>query len=128
MVYVGTFLKIIDNTGGCNALCIKIFSNSKLGKPGNVVLVAVKSVLTNKKIAYSRKKKVYKGTIRKCLLVRVSYFLNRKGNYNIKFSSRGVALIGRWDLPIGSRIFGPVQYESRIGKYLRVSMLAEGTF
>lgn len=95
MVYVGTFLKIIDNTGGYNALCIKIFSNSKRGVPGNVVLIAVKSVLTNKKIAYSRKKKVYKGTIRKCLLIRISYFLIRKGNYNVKFTSRGVALIGR---------------------------------
>lgn len=127
-MYVGSFLKIIDNTGGYNCLCIKIFSNSKKGIPGNVILVAIKSVLTNKKIAYSRKKKVYKGTIRKCLLIRISHYLKRKGNYVIKFNSRGAALIGRWDLPIGSRVYGPIQYESRIGKYIRISMLAEGTF
>lgn len=128
MVYVGTFLNIIDNTGGYKCLCIKIYSNSKLGRPGNVVLVAVKSVLINRKIAYSRKKKVNKGTVRKCLLVRVSYIINRWGNFNIKFTTRGVALIGRWDLPIGSRIFGPIQFEARVPKYVRISMLAQGSF
>ena len=128
MVYVGTFLNIIDNTGGHKCLCIKIYSNSNLGRPGNVVLVAVKSVLINRKISYSRKKKVYKGTVRKCLLIRVSYVINRWGNFSIKFSSRGVALIGRWDLPIGSRVYGPVQFESRVSKYIRISMLSEGSF
>lgn len=128
MVYVGSFLNIVDNTGGSKCLCIKIFSNSKLAKPGNVVLVAVKSVLINRKISYSRKKKIHKGTVRKCLLVRVSYPINRWGNFVIKFSSRGVALIGRWDLPVGSRIFGPVQFESRVSKYIRVSMLSEGSY
>lgn len=128
MVYVGTFLNIVDNTGGFSCLCVKIYSNSKKGVPGNVVLVAVKSVLINRKIAYSRKKKVNKGTVRKCLLVKVSYTLNRWGNMRIKFNSRGVALIGKWDLPVGSRIYGPVQFESRLGKYIRVSMLSEGSF
>lgn len=128
MVYVGTFLNIIDNTGGFRCLCIKIFSNSKLGRPGDVVLVAVKSILINRKIAYSRKKKVHKGTVRRCLLIRVSYTINRWGNFKIKFTTRGVALIGRWDLPIGSRVYGPIQYESRINKYIRISMLSEGSF
>lgn len=128
MVYVGTFLNIIDNTGGFRCLCIKIYSNSKLGRPGDVVLIAVKSILINKKINYSRKKKVNKGTVRKCLLIRVSYKINRWGNFSIKFSTRGVALIGRWDLPVGSRVYGPVQFESRVKKYIRISMLSEGSF
>jgi len=125
---VGTFLNIIDNTGGFKCLCIRIYSNSKLGIPGNVVLIAVKSVLINRKISYSRKRKVTKGTVRKCLLVRVSYTIMRWGNMHIKFNGRGGALIGKWDLPVGSRIYGPVQFESRLGKYIRVSMLSEGSF
>ena len=127
-MYKGSFLKIVDNTGGNKGLCIKIFSNSKLGRPGNVVLVVVKSVLINRKITYSKKKKIIKGTIRKCLLLRVSYTLKRKGGIKIKFSTAGVALIGRWELPIGSRVYGPVAYESRVQKYIRVSMLSEGSF
>ena len=126
MVYSGTFLNIIDNTGGNRALCIRVLSNSKLGVPGNLVVIAVKSIFINRKITYSRKKKVRKGTVKKCLLIRVSYTIKRWGNYYIKFESRGVALIGRWDLPIGTRIFGPIQYETRLSKYVRVAMLSEG--
>lgn len=126
MVYVGTFLNVLDNTGGNKALCIKIFSNSKLGIPGKLVLIAIKSVFINRKIAYARKSRVRKGTIRKCLLIRVSYFVNRWGNYTIKFETRGVALIGRWDLPVGTRIFGPIHYETRNSKFVRVSMLSRG--
>jgi len=94
-MYRGSFLKIIDNTGGNRALCVKIFSNSELGRPGNVVLVVVKSILINRKITYRKRKRVGKGTVRTCLLLRVAYTMKRKGGINIKFSTIGVALIGR---------------------------------
>jgi len=49
MVYAQTFLKIIDNSGGYLALCIRVLTNSWLGRPGDEVVIAVKSVLFNKK-------------------------------------------------------------------------------
>lgn len=128
MVFVETSLFIIDNTGGYNCLCIGILSNSKMGRPGDVVLIAVKSILVNKKILIRRKKKVLKGTVRKCVLLRVGYSIKRWGNIKIKFSSSGVAVIGRWDLPVGSRIYGPICFEARVNKYVRIAMLAEGSF
>ena len=127
MVYVGTFLNIIDNTGGNRCLCIGVYGNSKLSVPGKIVVIAVKSIFINRKITYSRRKKVRKGTVERCLLIRVSYQINRWGNYSIKFQTRGVALIGLWDLPRGTRIFGPIQYENKLaGKYVRVAMLSQG--
>ena len=126
MVYSGTFLNIIDNTGGNKALCIRVFRNSGLGIPGDLVVIAVKSIFINRKITYARRKKVSKGKVYKCLLIRVSYTINRWGNYTIKFESRGVALIGRWDMPVGTRIFGPIHYETRLSKFFRVAMLSRG--
>jgi len=127
MVYAQTFLKIIDNSGGCLALCIRVLTNSWLGKPGDELVIAIKSILLNKKIVAKRKKKVLKGTVRKAVLLRVSYFIKRWGNFYIKFNSNGVALIGRWEMPIGSRINGPVLYESRISKFIKIAMLSEGS-
>jgi len=127
MVYAQTFLKIIDNSGGFFALCIRVLSNSWKGKPGDELVIAIKSILLNKKIVAKRRRKVLKGTVRKAVLLRISYFIKRWGNFYIKFYSNGVALIGRWEMPIGSRIKGPVLYESRISKFIRIAMLSEGS-
>jgi len=58
-------------------------------------VLAIKSIILNKKIAHRRKRKVLKGTVRKAVLLRVSYYLKRWGNLHVKFSSNGAALIGR---------------------------------
>jgi ribosomal protein L14 len=77
VVYAETLLKIIDNTGGYFALCIRVLSNSKLGRPGDEVVIAIKSILLNKKVAHRKKRKVLKGTVRKAVLLRTTYFLKR---------------------------------------------------
>jgi ribosomal protein L14 len=127
MVQVQTLLKIIDNSGGWFALCIRILANVSVARPGDEIVLAIKSIILNKKIAHRRKRKVLKGTVRKAVLLRVSYYLKRWGNLHVKFHSNGAALIGRWEMPIGSRINGPVMFESRVSKFIRIAMLSEGS-
>jgi ribosomal protein L14 len=77
MVMVETLLKIIDNSGGFWALCIRILTNSKLGRPGDELVIAIKTIILNKKVAFRKKRKVFKGTVRRAVLLRVSYNLKR---------------------------------------------------
>ena len=125
MVYVQTIVKIIDNSGAFFGLCIRILSNSKLAKPGDCLIISIKSIIFNKKILFQKKRKVFKGEVRKVVLLRSGSIKNRKGIY-LKSFSNGVALIGKWDMPIGNRIFGPIMFEVRITKYLKIAMLSEG--
>jgi len=125
MVYVETLVRIVDNSGGFYAKCIRILTNSKYGLPGNEVVIAVKSILLNTKVTHRVKRKVLKGTVRRALIIR-STKLKRWGNVNFKlFSTPAVALVGRWEMPIGNRITGPSFFEARETKFVRVAMLSE---
>ncbi len=95
MVMVETLMKIIDNSGGCLALCVRILTNSKLGRPGNEVVIAIKTIVLNKKVVFRKKRKVLKGTVRRAVLLRVSYALKRWGNGYIKMTTNAVALVGK---------------------------------
>ena len=125
MVYVQSILKIADNTGAFYGLCIRILSNSKLAKPGDVLVISIKSIIFNKKVLFQKKRKVFKGDVKKVILLRSGSIKNRNSLY-LKSKSNAVALIGKWEMPLGNRIFGPVMFEVRTTKYLKIAMLSEG--
>jgi ribosomal protein L14 len=95
MIYVETVMRIMDNSGGYFALCIRILTNSHLGRPGDEIVIAIKSIILNKKISRRKKRKVLKGTVRKAVLLRCAYNKRRWGNMWVKMSTNAVALIGR---------------------------------
>jgi len=128
MVLVETFLKIIDNSGGGYALCMRVLTNSKLGRPGDGLVVAIKSIVLNKKVTWRKKQKVLKGTVRRAVLLRVTYFIKRWGNVHIKMYTNAIALVGKWDMPVASRIHGPVFFEVRTTKYIKIAALSEGSY
>jgi ribosomal protein L14 len=95
MVMVQTLVKIIDNSGGCLALCVRILTNSKLGRPGNEVVIAIKTIMLNRKVIFRKRRKVFKGTVRRAVLLRVAYLVKRWGNMYIKMTTNSVALVGK---------------------------------
>lgn len=94
MIYIQTLLKIADNSGGYFALCLKVLSNSKIGRVGDAVIISIKSLITNKKITHKKKLKVLKGSVRKAVIVRTAQIIKRWGNINLKGSSNCVAILG----------------------------------
>jgi len=94
MIYVGSILKIVDNTGAFYALCIRILRNSKLSKPGDTIVVSIKSVIYNKKVLFQKKRKVFKGDIKKAVLLRNKY-TNRRSYIYLSINSNAAALIGK---------------------------------
>jgi ribosomal protein L14 len=128
VVRVESLLKIIDNSGGFWALCVRILTNSKLGRPGDEVVIAIKTIILNKKVIFRKRRKVFKGTVRRAVLLRVSYSLKRWGNVYLKMTTSSVALVGRWETPVASRIYGPIYFEARVSKFIKIAMLSEGSY
>ena len=126
MIYIQTYLKIIDNSGGHLALCLNILGNSKLGRVGNAVIVSIKKILLNKKLTHQKKKKVLKGSVRKAVILRSTYPLKRWGNIKLKGGSNAIAILGNWDLPVANRVKGPAFFELRNSKYIKTTLITEG--
>jgi len=95
MIYVGTVVKIVDNTEGFYGLCIGVLSNLVRASVGDVIVVSIKSVILNKHLKFKKKVKVLKGSIYKALVIRVSHILNRSGLFYFKTSCNCVAILGR---------------------------------
>jgi large subunit ribosomal protein L14 len=94
MVFVQTLLKIIDNTGGFYAKCIGILGNSKIARPGDEIVICIKSIILNKKITHRKKRKILKGTVRRAVLLRSAYPFRRWGNINLRCNSNAAAIVG----------------------------------
>jgi large subunit ribosomal protein L14 len=94
MIMVQSLVRIADNSGGYMGLCIKIIGKNKKAAVGDAVVIAIKSILINRKITHQRKKKVLKGTVRRAIVIRHSYQVRRHFNIFIKGSSSAVALLG----------------------------------
>jgi ribosomal protein L14 len=77
MVFIQTRLDVIDNTGGFHAKCIGIITNSKRARVGNCIVIAIKSIILNRKITHRRKRRVLKGTVRRAVLLRTSWIQKR---------------------------------------------------
>jgi len=96
MLYVQTTITIADNSGGYVGMCIRILrSQTKVARPGDVVVVTVKSVLQNRKLRFQRKRKVLKGHVYKAIVLRTSVPRRRFGNVYVKAAGNTVAMLGR---------------------------------
>lgn len=117
MSYKESKFYILDNTGVKKVKCLKIYK-SKKAKGGSFVTVVVKKVIPFKKIK--------KGQICRAIVVRLKSYIKRIcGNYKIKFDKNYVVLLKKNDnLPLGTRIIGPVLYEIRKKGLLKIVSLA----
>jgi ribosomal protein L14 len=73
MVFVQTRLKVVDNSGGYEAMCIGILGKSyRFGKIGDIIVVSIKKIILNRKVKHQKKKKIIKGSVYKGILIRSS--------------------------------------------------------
>ena len=127
MVFVQTRLKIVDNSGGFEAMCIGILGKSyRKGLIGDVLVFSIKKIIINRKIKHQKKKKILKGSVWKGILIRMSSPQKRWGNYWIRGFSNSVAILGNWDLPFSNRIKGPLFFEIKNTKFSKFSKIGEG--
>ena len=118
MIQVQTFLKITDNTGIKDIMCINILGNNKQkAKIGDIIIGVVKKTMPNGLIK--------KSSIVRALIIRTKKVIKRSNGINIKFSDNAAIIIDLENNPKGTRIFGPIAKEIRQKKFTKIISLAK---
>eukprot|EP00992_Anisonema_acinus_P003405 TRINITY_DN12978_c0_g1_i1.p1 TRINITY_DN12978_c0_g1~~TRINITY_DN12978_c0_g1_i1.p1 ORF type:complete len:123 (+),score=0.03 TRINITY_DN12978_c0_g1_i1:249-617(+) len=118
MIQMQTMLEVADNSGAKKIMCVKVLGGSKrrYASVGDIIVAAVKTSLPNSKIK--------SGDVVKAVIVRTSKEIRRKDGTYIKFDRNAAVIVDNKREPIGSRIFGPVARELRVGKFMKILSLA----
>ncbi|HEY5555797.1 50S ribosomal protein L14 [Acetobacterium sp.] len=118
MIQQETRLKVADNTGAKELLCIRVLGGSgrRYANIGDVIVCAVKSAAPGGEVK--------KGDVVKAVVVRTKSGIRRDDGSYIKFDQNAAVLIKDDKNPKGTRIFGPVARELRDKKYMKIVSLA----
>lgn len=117
MIQQESRLRVADNTGAKEVLCIKVLGGSKrrYASIGDIIVVTVKDASPGG---------IKKGTVSKAVIVRTRKEIRRKDGSYIRFDDNAVVLLNASEEPRGSRIFGPVARELRDRDFMRIVSLA----
>jgi large subunit ribosomal protein L14 len=110
-------LKVADNTGAKEIMCIRVLGGSKV-KSGSVGDVIIASVAGRQR---------EKGEVVRAVIVRVSKEYGRSDGSHIRFDDNAAVLIRQDGNPRGTRIFGPVARELRDKQFMKIVSLAPET-
>ena len=118
MVQQETRLKVADNTGAKELLCIRVLGGSvrRYANIGDVIVASVKDATPGGVVK--------KGDVVKAVIVRTKTGARRPDGSYIKFDDNAAVIIRDDKTPRGTRIFGPVARELREGGYMRIVSLA----
>ena len=117
MIQTQTKLNVIDNSGVKKVQTIKIYKG-QFGQIGDIIQISVKNVQSNLKL------KIARGQIFKALIVRTKYKNKTLLNHYISFNENSVILLNNQNVPIGSRILGPIPIQLRNNKQVKIISLA----
>lgn len=117
MIQQESRLKVADNSGAKEVLCIRVLGGSgrRYAFIGDQIVVTVKDAAPGG---------LKKGTISKAVIVRTRKETRRKDGSYIRFDDNAVVLLTAADEPRGTRIFGPVARELRERDYMKIVSLA----
>ena len=118
MIQAETRLKVADNTGARELLCIRVKGGSRrrYAGVGDVIVGTVKSA--------TPQGAVKKGEVVQAVVVRTRRQLGRKDGTYISFDENAAVLIDAANNPRGTRIFGPVARELRDKQFMKIISLA----
>lgn len=118
MVQMQTRLKVADNSGAKEVMCIKVLGGTKrrYASIGDIIVVSIKDAMPNSKVK--------KGDVAKAVIVRTVHKLRRPDGSYIRFDDNSAVLINNNKEPIGTRIFGPVARELRAKQFVKIVSLA----
>lgn len=118
MIQMQSRLRVADNSGAREVMCIKVLGGSKrrYAHVGDVIVVSIKEALPNSKVK--------KGDVAQAVIVRTIHKLRRPDGSYIRFDDNSAVLINAAKEPIGTRIFGPVARELRAKQFVKIVSLA----
>ena len=118
MVQQQSILKVADNTGAKEIMCIRCLGGShrKYARIGDVIIASVKSAQPHGMVK--------KGDVVKAVVVRTKQGTKRADGSYIRFDENAAVIIKEDGTPKGTRIFGPVARELRDKEYMKILSLA----
>ncbi len=118
MIQQETRLRVADNSGAKEVLCIKVLGGSKrrYASIGDIIVGTVKDAIPGAAVK--------KGEVVKCVVVRTAKQKRRPDGSYIRFDQNAVVLINEQRNPRGTRVFGPVARELRDRKFMKIISLA----
>ena len=118
MIQQESRLKVADNTGAKEVLCIKVLGGSgrRYASIGDVIVVTVKSAIPNGMVK--------KSEVTRAVVVRTRKEIRRKDGSYIRFDDNAAVLLTPQGEPRGTRIFGPVARELREVGYMKIISMA----
>ena len=118
MIQQETILKIADNSGAKEALCIRVLGGSgrRYAGVGDIIIVAIKDAIPTGQVK--------KGEVAKAVIVRTAKETRRKDGSYIRFDDNAAVLINDAGEPRATRIFGPVGRELREKRFMKIVSLA----
>ena len=119
MIQTTTRLKVADNTGAREIMCIRVMggSNRKMGAVGDIIIGAVKSAIPTSAVK--------KGEVVHAVIVRTTKEYGRKDGSYIRFDDNAAVILeADTTNPRGTRIFGPVARELRDRGFMKIVSLA----
>ena len=120
MVQQESRLKVADNTGAKELLCIRCVGGShrRYANIGDIIVASVKSAIPGGIVK--------KGDVVKAVVVRTKKGVRRQDGSYLKFDENAAVIIKEDGNPRGTRIFGPVARELRDNNYTKILSLAPG--
>ena len=118
MIQQESRLKVADNSGAKEVLCIRVLggSHQRYASIGDKIIVTVKDAMPSGAVK--------KGTVSRAVVVRTKKPVRRKDGSYIRFDDNAAVLLTANDEPRGTRIFGPVARELREKDQMKIISLA----
>ena len=118
MIQTQTYLKVADNTGAKELMCIRVLGGTRrrYANIGDVIVCAVKKAQPGGTVK--------KGDVVKAVVVRSSKGLRRQDGSYIRFDDNAAVIVKEDKNPVGTRIFGPVARELRDKDFIKILSLA----
>ena len=118
MIQQETRLKVADNTGAKELLCIRVMGGStrRYASVGDIIVASVKDATPGGVVK--------KGDVVKAVVVRTVNGTRRKDGSYIRFDEKAAVIIKDDKTPRGTRIFGPVARELRDKQFMKIASLA----
>ena len=118
MVQQQSILKVADNTGAREIMCIRCLGGSyrKYAGVGDIIVASVKTAIPGGVVK--------KGDVVKAVVVRTKKPIRRADGSYVRFDENAAVIIKEDKTPKGTRIFWPVARELRDGEYMKILSLA----
>ncbi|MBA2280131.1 MAG: 50S ribosomal protein L14 [Gemmatimonadetes bacterium] len=118
MIQQETRLRVADNSGAREVLCIRVLGGTKrrYASIGDIIVGTVKDAIPGASVK--------RGDVVKCVVVRVKKEKRRSDGSYVRFDENAAVLINDQQNPRGTRIFGPVGRELREKKFMKIVSLA----